>query len=270
MKRSVIVIIIFLAGFQILCGQDVPDKLAGFQKELLKQYSSYFTSAGLTEGQQLKLNATQDYLKLSRPERKTMMDRIIRSWQGSLVIVQKDTYKELWGWDSNKAESDFIDSWDIDVKAASSSASMQSLKISKHPWFFYIGNMMKFDSNDNINAALNLRIGFFMLKDKWDLAASFSEQVYGNIENESSSSVASAGLSSKVYFPVKKYNISPYVGGQASVSIPEGGKASFSPSGLVGLSWFAGMGSLDIGMNLGNSTMLMIGYTIIPNYRFSK
>jgi len=107
------------------------------------------------------------------------------------------------------------------------------------------------------------------LRNRWDLAATLSEQISGNIDAEGTL-LSSAGLASKVYFPIKKINLSPYVGGQAAVSIPEGSNISFSPSGLAGVSWYVGIGSLDLGVYIGQHNSLMIGYTIIPNYRFSK
>jgi hypothetical protein len=269
MKRTTIILIILIAGFQALSGQDLSEKLVAFRSGLFPQYNSYFISADLTPAGQLKLNATANYNQTSKAGRKAIMDNLIKSWQESLVVVQYETQKELWGWNNEKSESFMVDSWDLDAKAVQAPSDNLPSKTSLHPWFLYFGNNIRYDSNKNLNAALNFRIGFFLLRDRWDLAATLSEQISGNIDAEGTI-LTSAGLMSKVYFPIKKIHISPYVGGQAAVSIPDGGKASFTPSGLGGISWYIGIGSLDVGVSVGNSTVLMVGYTIIPNYRFSK
>jgi hypothetical protein len=270
MKRSVIIIIFLLAGFQILCGQDITDKLASFRERLISQYNLYFTSAELTDSKQLKLNARADYVKLSKSGRKAIMDNLIKSWPESLVIVQNETYKELWWWDNDNKESRFIDSWDLNARLSTNPAEKPASSVSKHPWFFYFGNMIRYNSNHDLVAALNLRTGFFLLRNKWDLAASLSEQVSGNTDDDTNLSVSTnVGLSSKFYFPIKNLKMSPYAGGMASVSISSG-STTVTPSGLIGVSWLSGIGCIDLGMSLGNNSMMMVGYTIIPNYRFSK
>ncbi len=270
MKRSAIILLILLSGIQILHAQDLAGKLASLNDKLISQYSLYFTSAELTEAKQLKLNAKTDYVKLSKSGRKAVVDNLIRSWQESLVIIQNETYKELWTWDNDKNESRFIDSWDLVAKVNSNPADKVFSPVSKHPWFFYVGNMLRYNSNHDLNGAINLRMGFFLLRNRWDVAASVSEQLSGNVDNDDDLTVSTnVGLSTKVYFPIKNLNISPYVGGMASISATSGNSTA-TPSFLVGASYLLGIGCFDVGMSMGKSTMMMVGYTIIPNYRFSK
>jgi len=103
--------------------------------------------------------------------------------------------------------------------------------------------------------------------DKWDIAATFSEQISGNFESEDVSLQTSIGVMTKVYYPITKYNFSPFAGAEAAVSFVKGAKATFTPSFLVGMSWFVGSGSLDVGVRAGSSTSLMVGFTVIPKYR---
>jgi hypothetical protein len=270
MKRSAIILLILLSGIQILHAQDLAGKLASLNDKLISQYSLYFASAELTEAKQLKLNAKTDYIKLSKPGKKAVVDNLIRSWQESLVIIQNETYKELWTWDNDKNESRFIDSWDLVAKVNSISADKVFSPVSKHPWFFYVGNMLRYNSNHDLNGAINLRMGFFLLRNRWDVAASVSEQLSGNVDNDDDLTVSTnVGLSTKVYFPIKNLNMSPYVGGMASISATSG-SSTVTPSFLVGASYLLGIGCFDVGMSMGKSTMMMVGYTIIPNYRFSK
>lgn len=126
------------------------------------------------------------------------------------------------------------------------------------------------DSFKNINGALNARLGFFLLRNRWDLAASVTEQLSGNIEDENPSMLTSVGLASKFYFPMKKHNLSPNLGAELAVTIPAEGVMSFTPSFLAGVSWYVGPGSLDAGLRIGSSSMLMLGYTLIPKFKYGK
>ena len=126
------------------------------------------------------------------------------------------------------------------------------------------------DSFKNINGALSARIGFFLLRNKWDMAASVTEQLSGNIEDESSSMATSVGLASKFYYPIKKYNLSPSLGAELAVTIPSEGEVAFTPYMLAGVSWYVGPGSLDVGLRIGSSSMLMFGYTLIPKFKSGK
>jgi len=270
MKQLIAITIILIAWIQMLQGQNFPDRLASFRSGVLPQYDTYFTSAELTQGNQLYLLASDDYMKLSEEGKKAIMDNLIKSWNESLVVVRYATRKELWGWNSEKGEALKSEAWDLNGKAVTSASPDESLsKISKHPWFFYVGSAAQLSSDKNLTGALNLRIGFFLLRDKWDFAGTFAEQFSGNIESEEMTTQTNAGLMSKFYL-LKKKNISPFVGGEAAVSLPSGGKATFAPSGLGGVSLFMGNGCLDIGVRIGGRTSLMVGYTIIPNYRLKK
>jgi hypothetical protein len=124
------------------------------------------------------------------------------------------------------------------------------------------------DSEKNINGALSARVGFFLLKDAWDLAATFSELLSGNIENDEISLQTSIGIMSKVYYPIKKYSISPFIGGEAAIQLVKDGDPSFTFSPLLGLSWYVGLGSLDLGVRVtGGKPSMMVGFTLVPKFR---
>lgn len=269
MKRILTIFIILAAGLQVLCGQNLQNRLEAFRSATLPRYNSYFSSADLTSSGQLKLEANLNFFQTSEAGRKAIMDNLVRSWQESLIIVRYGSHKELWGWDSEKGESFMAEKWDLEGKTVKPDQVSLPSKTALHPWFLYFGNNIRYDSDKNLFAALNFRIGFYLLRDRWDLAATVSEQISGNIDAEGSA-YTSAGLMSKVYFPIKKIHISPYVGGQAAVSIAAGEDAAFTPSGVAGISWYIGSGSLDLGVSIGDNTSLMFGYTIMPNYRLSK
>ena len=203
MNRLQISIIILLIGTQVILGQDQNAKLDAFRSDVLAKYQAYFSAAGLNDNGQLMLSATESFGQLASSGKKDVMNILLRSWQESLVVVHIGSGRELWTWSREAEDAQLIDAWDLNpepVTSPSATAVPQS-DIARHPWFFYIGSAQQMDSFKNINGALSLRVGFFLLRDKLDLAASLTEQLSGNIEDESASLQTSIGLASKYYFP---------------------------------------------------------------------
>ena len=130
------------------------------------------------------------------------------------------------------------------------------------------------DPNHNINLSLNTRLGFFLLLNRWDLAATYSANFIGNDSSSDITGQSNVGLMSKVYFPIKKYNISPNVGGELSLaSYTDAQKVttqSINESVLIGISWYVGFGSLDIGFRAGKEVTTMVGFTIFPNLKSKR
>lgn len=270
MKSLNIAAVLLLICVQIASAQQQKSTLDHFRSEVLPGYSEYFSAADQAEAGQMVLAATEKYCRLSGAERQGMISKIAGSCGGLLVIIRCDTRRELWEWNAESGTAQQIDSWDLNPEPPATPPQETGDGIMKHPWFFYVGSAQRMDSEKNINGALNLRAGFFLLRNRWDLAASFAEQVGGNLESEDFSLTTSLGLMSKVYFPVKKYNLSPNLGAEAAVSIPVNGTASFTPSFIAGVSWFTGPGSLDVGFRFGRTASLMLGYTLVPKIRLFK
>lgn len=261
---------VLLIATQVILGQDQNTRLDAFRSDVMTKYQSYFSSAGLDENGQLRLTASESYRRLSSADRKDIMNIMLRSWQESLVVVHLGSGRELWSWSREIRGAQLIDTWDLNPEPVASVPEMAQSDIARHPWFFYIGSAQQMDSFKNLNGALNVRVGFFLLLDKLDLAVSLTEQLSGNLEDESASLLTSVGLSSKYYFPVKKLNMSPNVGAELAVTIPAGGKMSFTPAMLAGVSWFVGPGCFDAGLRVGSSYMMMFGYTLIPRLKSGK
>ena len=270
MKKLYTVIIVLLIGSQMIFGQDKNAKLDSFRSDVLTKYQAYFTAATLDKSGQLRLTAGESYSKLASSDKKDIMNIILRSWQESLVILQFESNRELWGWNGEANEGQLIEVWNLNPQPRSAEPQAMQSDIAKHPWFFYIGGASQMDSFQNINGALSARLGFFLLLNKLDLAASVTEQLSGNIEDESSSLSTSVGLASKFYFPIQKHNISPNLGAELAVTIPSEGEIAFTPYFLAGVSWYVGPGSLDAGLRIGSSSMLMFGYTLIPKFKSGK
>lgn len=269
MKRLSIVVFILASLVQTMHGQGLQQRLAVFRAEKLPEFKAYFTAADITGNNDLKLSATDGYEQQTQLEKINIMNSLLQSWPDQLVMVFLGTGRELWGWDADKNAARLIEKWDVNATAPAQ-VEEQPSRTALHPWFFYFGSMGQMDSDKNIFAALNFRVGFFLLRDKWDLAATISEQLTGNVEIDAVSLQTNVGLLSKIYYPMPELSLSPYAGGEAAVSIPSEGKAVFTPAGVLGVNWFMGIGSLDAGLRIGNGISLMIGYTVVPNYRFRK
>ncbi|MRR21517.1 hypothetical protein EG830_00865 [bacterium] len=270
MKRLNTSIIALLMAIQVMSGQDQSAKLESFRSEVLTKYTSYFSAAGLDENGQLRLTAQENFGRLESSGKQDIMNILLRSWQETLVVVHLQSGRELWSWNNEAGMAQFIDAWDLNPEPAAPAAAAPQSDIARHPWFFYIGGAQQMDSFKNINGALNARVGFFLLADMLDLAVSVTETLSGNLEDESSSMITSIGLASKYYFPLKKNNLSPNLGAELAVSIPAGGEMAFTPSLLAGVSWFVGPGSFDAGLRIGNTYMVIVGYTLIPKLKSKK
>jgi hypothetical protein len=270
MKKLYTLLIVLLIGSQVIFGQDKNAKLDSFRSDVLTKYQAYFTAATLDESGQLRLTAGESYSKLASSDKMEIMNIILWSWQESLVILQFESNRELWGWNNETKDGQLIEVWNLNPQPRSAEPQTMQSDIAKHPWFFYIGGASQMDSFKNISGALSARLGFFLLLNKLDLAASVTEQLSGNIEDESSSLSTSVGLASKFYFPIQKHNISPNLGAELAVTIPSEGEIAFTPYFLAGVSWYVGPGSLDAGLRVGSSSMLMFGYTLIPKFKSGK
>lgn len=270
MKRLQTIILVLLVGTRVIFGQDQNAKLDSFRSDVPAKYLAYFSESGLDENGQLRLTASESYTRLATAGKRDIMNIMLRSWQESLVVVQSGSGRELWSWSSETSDAQLIDSWDLNPEPVAAAPAATQSDIARHPWFFYIGGAQQMDSFKNINGALNVRVGFFLLLHKLDLAISLAEQLSGNLEDESASLMTSVGLASKYYFPMNKRNLSPNLGAELAATLPSGSKMSFTPAMLAGVSWFVGPGCFDAGLRIGSSSMLMFGYTLIPKLRSGK
>ena len=276
MNRVFSILTILLISSSHIFAQVTAEKLAAFRESVLLKYNVYFTHADLTESGQLTLSATDKYQPLSIAGKKAMMDQLVRSWQESLVLVQNESKRELWVWDGDTGKALLLDRWDINATAVTKTATTASSKTALHPWFVYLGGQGQMDKNHEVNGAINTRIGFFLLRNRWDLAWTFSGGLLGNYDSEvPMTSRFSTGLMSKVYFPIKKYNISPNAGIDVSSTTYTSSEAAGNTynrtvSLLAGISWYIGHGSLDIGFRIGDEFNTMIGYTYIPQFKNRK
>jgi len=267
MKQVYIILFALLLGPQQTNAQ-ASKKLESFKEKVLPGYSMYFNQAELTENGQLNLSAVDKYILLSADGKKAIMVNISKTWRDSLVLVHYGSKRELWGWSTETGNARMLDEWDLNApQLAKTQLEKPQIPVS-HPWFIYVGGQFGGDNQKNINLSLNTRVGFFLLRNRWDFATTLSAGLTGNVD-ATSTGWANVGLMSRVYFPIKKLGISPNIGGEISMA-SFGSTQSTNKSLLLGISWFVGFGSLDIGIRIGNEVSTVGGLTIAPRIRNNK
>ncbi len=273
MKQVLLILSMLLTGFQHSVAQGSMT-IESFNRDVMPRYLDYFDRAELTVNGQLQLTATGKYNLSTLQDKKSVMNGVVQKWPETLIVIHMDSKCELWGLSNETGNALLLDSWDL---SSPKNPKIQGSKIegtSRHPWFFYLGGMTYIDSNKNFDAALNAHVGFFLLLNRWDLAASYSEVVKGTTSSDVFAGQLSLGLLSKVYFPIKELNISPNIGGQLDLNMISNHSpatvTTLTPSLLLGISWYVGIGSLDLGFKIGNGATTLIGYTIIPGFGSKK
>ncbi|MDR1341318.1 MAG: hypothetical protein LBK58_14890 [Prevotellaceae bacterium] len=226
----------------------------------------YF-EADSTDATFVSLKAKPHYVNSSLQSKSLMIDNILSIRGRKLAYVYYDHKREIWGKDAanNLVRLDTID---LNSISELKMALGESQKLVKHPWFVYFGGQGMFNS-DYLNLAFNVRAGFFLLSEKWDLALSQGFSLSSAGENETFN--IPIGLSSKYYFPTtfKGQRISPYLGAGIAYSyMSDADIDEWQPdySALAGVSWALGPGSLDLGLQYGKLSKfgISIGYTFFP------
>ena len=257
-----------LLGTQQIHAQ-APKKLDSFVNNVLPQYSLYFNQAELTDNGQLNLSAVEKYTFLPVEQKKAIMGQITSAWRDSLVLVHYGSKSELWGWNAATGNTRMLDEWDRAASQAIKLPAVNVQKTSKHPLFYYFGAQIMGDSQKNINLSFNGRLGFFLLMNRWDLATTVSTGRSGNAD-ATSSGWSNVGVMTRLHFPIKKSGIIPNIGGELTIASFGKTSPALTPSLVLGVSWFVGIGRLDIGVKIGDVTSGIGGYTMYPGARKNK
>ena len=257
-----IITILFIVFTCNLFSQD-EKKLDGFKSIVLSEYNLYFNNANLSEGGKLQVQATDKYNRTDNETKKSIIYQIISAWQDSIIIVSYNTKRELWCRSNEKGKAILLDQWDYSIRATNPSTIIAT---PNRPWFFYVGAQIGGDNQSNLNLAINLRLGFFLLKNRWDFATTFSGGVSGNTKSTSSSNpYSNFGIMSRVHFPIKQTGFSPNIGAELSTYKFGDLDAEIKPALVIGFSWFVGIGSIDLGIKISEFSSGMGGYTMYPS-----
>jgi hypothetical protein len=268
MKQLLAILFAVVLGFQQTYAQD-SKKLESFRANVLPQYSLYFTQAQLTENGLLDLNAIDKYILLADDSKNNIMLKITAAWNDSLVLVHYGSKRELWGWNSGTGKAKLLDEWDMALPPAADVQVVNSQNTVLHPWFFYGGGQVLIDSQQNLAISLNARLGFYLLLNRWDFATTFSVGSSGNVD-ATGTPWSNIGVMSRVHFPIKKSGIIPNIGAEITLASFGETETSYVPSLVLGVSWFVGIGHLDIGIKIGDITTGMGGYTMYPGMKHVK
>lgn len=270
MKRILINIIACISvTTHIIAQQTDTGRIDSFIINTLPHYNSYFSSAYATEAGVLVLNALDAYNTVNEGIKQSVMNNITRLWSDNMVIIKYGTKSELWDVYKDPEGSRLLYEWDMNSTNLAKSPGVTITETGKHPFFVYVGGQGILDSEKNLNAAINTRVGFFLLKNRWDLAWTFSGGISGVADTSAVfSNRLSTGIMSKFYFPIPKLNISPNVGVdlQSTLFINSEGSESTAASRsiLAGIAWYLGPGSLDAGVRINKEPSVTIGYTFMP------
>lgn len=267
MKKKITILLILFAVLKGAYTQEASDYLRQFREKTLPAKLVYFSDVALSESRLLLLNSTEKYDKLAIDDKKKQMNEITMDWPHSLVLVKHFSKFELWGRSSDNSHSILLDTWDTNPMPVSLQSVTQSQPSTSHPWFFYLGGLLQLNTDKYINIAFNTRVGFFLLLERWDLALTYSASKNGYIESPETMGINSIGLMSKVYFPLKKFNLYPNAGleiSRNSTKINETWNNSLKAYLLTGISWYVGPGSLDLSFRIGDNVTSMVGYSFMP------
>jgi hypothetical protein len=268
MKPLLVILFVIVLGTQLTFAQ-ASKKLDALREKVLPRYSMYFTRAELADNGQLILSGSDGYSTLPSGSKKPIISDITTAWKDSLVIVSYGSKRELWGWNARTSETKLLDEWDMAIPQPAKAVDVNLQKSNLHPWFFYLGGQLMGDSQKNINISLNVRLGFFLLKDRWDLATTLSAGSSGNVD-ATGTPYSNIGAMTRVHFPIKKYGISPNIGAEVTMVTFGETEPTYVPSLVLGLSWFVGIGRIDIGVRIGDITSGMGGYTMYPGLKHLK
>lgn len=204
-----------------------------------------------------------DYEKLSEENKKVLVKTEADNNYATTVYVICAHKGELW---QTTAEGVMckVDSWDTNVAnmLPDNDYKQMPTRSLKHPWFLNASGALSFNS-PNFYFNLYGRCGFFLLKGRWDLAANLLIG-YNKSKGSKGSFSNSIGVDSRVYFPIKRVNINPFVGVGMSFAFG-GGNTSFVMPISVGLNVPLWKGCLDAcwQYDKANKNMIVIGYTFM-------
>jgi hypothetical protein len=221
-----------------------------FRTVFLSETGIYFSDATIKEDGSLEIQAIDSiYQPMDISKKDSILEYALRTWNGEMIFVHSGYIREIWRRNINTGAVSQVGVWNLNNPELFKYRRRVLETTKKHPWFFYAGVQSNFNL-EGFSMLVSAHIGFFLLKDRWDLALSES---FGLSTSETSESVdldEELALISKVYFPIKKYKISPYIGAGSSFvfsnvmdKVDIYGQTMF----LAGISWYVGPGSLDLG-----------------------
>ena len=240
------------------------------QKSLSDPEVVKFLRGGYAKDGKLQLVTNADYESLSKAQKKEVLNRVARDFQGyDICVYGQNQQRELWL--STAQGVRMLDTWNNDSLQIADYLPLQLKRHGDTKVFYYMGG--SYNGGDGFyNGALNLRAGTYLYKNLIDAAVTVN-MGGSKVDDGDSEFTGDVGIDSRFYLPlhIKDVNLAPYVGAGISwIFAPE---KMHELRILAGACWFVGPGSLDFGLQLGTETdyALTVGYTFrIPQKHKKK
>ena len=214
----------------------------------------------------------KEYKKLSLEHKKELIKNEANKHSAVLVSVINGYEIELWRNTYNTIV--VVEKWDknnVNYKYDGKDVSDKNIRNLKHPWFCNVSGSITFNNNNNtFYFSCYGRVGFYLLKSRWDLAVNntmtYSKEVinYGTDAELKKSFTGYFGIDSRVYFPIQSIKLSPFVGLGLARTYGKNNKSTSIPISL-GLSKPTKKGCWDVCYQYAKTTkgIFVVGYTFI-------
>lgn len=268
MKKTILLILTILFS-QSIFAQD----LNAFRSDKLQEVSVYFIMAKSFDEKLNIIAKPEMYNRLTIQKKASLLDNLSSEYTKTSFIVRSGNICELWYKESSAGTLILLDSWNMSNPDLKRFAPVAMERATKHPWFFNFGGQTHANEEMVTDLSFQTRIGFFMLQDTWDLALSYNLGIQQKeVEYTTYSDI---NLNSRVYYPIKKYKLSPYLGAGLAYNISNTNTeedqiiktTTFSIPVSFGVSWLLGPGSVELGGQYSKSRgfSATIGYTFRPD-----
>jgi hypothetical protein len=219
-------------------------------------------SGGFTEDHKLFLISKTGYGLLDNEQKKAVLNKLAQELPDyDIAVIMENQQRELWI--SHNHDLCLVEQWNNDDLQIQNYLPLELKRNGQSKVFYQIGGSFN-GSRGNHSGLLNLRCGTYLFQNKWDVSASLS---LGYTKSEKFQFSGNIGADSRVYFPIKSINLSPYAGAGIYYSFPPNNYFEFKI--LTGACWFVGNGSLDAGVQYGikSGFSFTVGYTFRPNLK---
>lgn len=241
---------------------DAPQKDIPAHKQFSDPEVTRCFSGGFTKGRKLYLIAKTEYGLMDNEQKKAALNKLTQELPDyDITVYLEKQQRELWI--SRNHDLCLVEQWDNDNLQIENYMPLELKRNGQSKVFYQIGGSFN-GSRGNHSGLLNLRCGTYLFQNKWDVSASLS---LGYTKSEKFQFSGSIGTDSRVYFPIKSINLSPYAGAGIYYSFPPNNYFEFKI--LTGACWFVGNGSLDVGAQYGikSGFSFTVGYTFRPNLK---
>jgi hypothetical protein len=250
-KTTTYILLLFALNFSIKAQTD--SNFERFKGVVLSEHSAYFSSVSLIPNNIPQLDATTTYTALTVAGKKNLLNQITNKWPSTIIIVNTGVKKEMWKKADKGNSAILIDEWLVDITKPLD----KNLQFNRY--YFSLGYQNATSGGKTAHKYGYFRLGGFLILNRLDLSSSLSflSIPVTTTKNDLSTNIS---LMARVHFPIPKYNLSPNIGFEFFV----GGNDYTQHALNLGISYFVGFGSIDLGFRIAEIPSLMGGITVSP------